>query len=91
MASQLTCELELNTDFCEVVEGEVTPPLTNLMQKDLKQEYNVQIPHRAVTLFNLFMMDQSMDQIVKQLRESAEKVARSIEQGYEKERSTFLH
>ncbi|WP_163100419.1 M20/M25/M40 family metallo-hydrolase [Peribacillus alkalitolerans] len=84
MASQLTCEIELNTEFCEVVEGEVTPPPTNLIQKDLKKEYNVQIPHRAVTLFNLFIMEQSMEGIVEQLRASAEKVARRIEQGFEK-------
>jgi arginine utilization protein RocB len=89
MASQLTCELELNTEFCEAVEGEVTPPPTNLMQKDLKKEYNVQIPHRAVTLFNMFMMEQSMDTVVTQLRQSAEKVARSIEQGYRKKAIRF--
>ncbi|PGL70192.1 M20/M25/M40 family metallo-hydrolase [Bacillus sp. AFS055030] len=89
MASQLTCELELNTDYCEVIEGEVTPPPTNLIQKDLKKEYNVQIPHRAVTLFNLFIMEQSMDAITKKLQTSAQKVARKIEQGYETRATHF--
>ena len=54
MASLITAELELNTDLCDIVEGEASPPPTNLLQRDLKEEYSVQIPHRAVTLFNLF-------------------------------------
>ena len=41
MVSQITCELELNTDFCEKVGGEVTPPPTSLYQKDLKRGYSV--------------------------------------------------
>jgi arginine utilization protein RocB len=89
MASLLTNELELNTEFCEVVEGEVTPPPTNLIQKDLKKEYNVQIPHRAVTMFNMFIMERSMNEVVDHLRKSAEKVARTIEQGYEKRAAHF--
>ncbi|MCM3117569.1 M20/M25/M40 family metallo-hydrolase [Neobacillus sp. MER 74] len=89
MASLLTNELELNTEFCEVVEGEVTPPPTNLIQKDLKKEYNVQIPHRAITMFNLFIMERSMNEVVEHLRKSAEKVARRIKQGYEKRAAHF--
>jgi arginine utilization protein RocB len=89
MASQITCELELNTQYCEFVEDEVTPPPTCLMQKDLKREYNAQIPHRAITLFNMFLMEKPMKNIVKQLRASAQKVARDIEGGYENRAVSF--
>lgn len=82
MASQITCEMELNTDFCEDVEGEVTPPPTNLIQRDLKEEYSVQIPHRAVTLFNLFLYEKSIDQVLASLRQTADKAARRVEQMY---------
>ena len=37
MASELTRELEFNTDYCEKVGDEVTPPPTVLIQKDFKK------------------------------------------------------
>jgi arginine utilization protein RocB len=89
MASHLTCELELNTELCEMIEGETTPPPTNLWQKDLKKEYNAQIPHRTATLFNLFLMEKTMDKVVEQLREYVEKVARQIERNYEERAEKF--
>jgi arginine utilization protein RocB len=89
MASQLTCELELNTSFCEVVEGEATPPPTNLIQKDLKKEYSVQIPHRAVTLFNLFLLEKRMEDVVEPLLHAARNVAGKIIQSYEKQAAQY--
>ena len=82
MASCLNTELELNPAFCERVEGEVTPPPTNLIQKDLKKEYSVQIPHRAATLFNLFVLDKPMDTLLSELRQAAQRAAEQIKQGY---------
>jgi arginine utilization protein RocB len=90
MASHLTCELELNTDFCEVVEGEASPPPTNLIQKGLKKDYSVQIPHRAVTLFNLFVFEKKMDEIVKNLFETAQQVAAKIKNDYEKQAKNYV-
>lgn len=89
MVSQIVQELELNADFCEVVGDEVTPPPTCLYQRDLKKEYSVQIPDRAVTLFNLFVMEKPMAEAVSQLRQLSEKVARQIEQNYAKHASAF--
>ncbi|MCF6408353.1 M20/M25/M40 family metallo-hydrolase [Pseudalkalibacillus salsuginis] len=79
MAAELTRELELNTAFCEMIDGEVTPPPTNLMQKDLKEEYSVQIPHVAVTLFNMMVMERTVHEINKDLLSLAHKVAGRIE------------
>ncbi|MFY0544056.1 M20/M25/M40 family metallo-hydrolase [Brevibacillus sp. H7] len=89
IASQLTCELELNTSFCEVVDGEATPPPTNLMQKDLKKEYSVQIPHRAVTLFNLFLLEKKLDDVVEPLLQAARNVAERIKQAHGKRAAHF--
>lgn len=89
MASQITCEFELNTEFCERVEGEVTPPPTNLSQKDLKEDYSVQIPHRAVTLFNLFLFEKPMNELVDQLYRLAKKVASQIEARYAQQAAQF--
>ncbi|QRG67492.1 M20/M25/M40 family metallo-hydrolase [Brevibacillus choshinensis] len=89
MASQLTCELELNTSFCEIVEGEASPPPTNLIQKDLKKEYSVQIPHRAVTLFNLFLLEKRMEDVVEPLLQAARRVADQLKQTYVRHASLF--
>ncbi|PGX39686.1 hypothetical protein COE67_17640, partial [Priestia megaterium] len=89
MASLLTAEIELNTEFCEVIEGEATPPPTNLIQRDLKDEYSTQIPHRAVTLFNLFLLEKQMGDVVLSLREKAIKVAAQIEDNYMKQATHF--
>ncbi|WP_377888617.1 M20/M25/M40 family metallo-hydrolase [Alkalihalobacillus sp. R86527] len=82
MAAEVTRELELNQDFCEIVEGEVTPPPTNLMQKDLKEEYSVQIPHVGVTLFNVLGMESSIEEMTNKLFKSVEKAAKRIEEHY---------
>ncbi|WP_035351566.1 M20/M25/M40 family metallo-hydrolase [Fictibacillus gelatini] len=89
MASLLTAELELNTDFCEKVEGDVTPPPTNLIQRDLKEDYSVQIPHRAVTLFNLFLFEKTMEEIVEPLRQTALSVAEKIKSSYAAHAESF--
>lgn len=54
---------------CDIVDGEASPPPTNLLQRDLKEDYSVQIPHRAVTLFNLFLLEKSMTDVVSLLRQ----------------------
>lgn len=63
MVSELNRLLELNSDYCEEADGEVTPPPTNLMQKDLKEAYSVQTPHTAVSLFNVLMMKRSSEEL----------------------------
>lgn len=82
MVSELTQALELNTDFCEQVDGEVTPPPTNLMQKDLKDGYSVQSPHSAVTNFNILTMERPLDQLNEHLLKVAKQSARKMEKHY---------
>lgn len=82
MASVLTAEMELNTNFCEKVGNETTPPPTNLIYRDLKKKYSTQIPHRTVTLFNLFLFERGMTDVISLLQQKAVKAAREIEQSY---------
>lgn len=89
MASFITSELELNTDFCEQVENERTPPPSNLIQYGLKKGYSVQIPHRAVTLFNLFLLNKTMGEVMDDLREKAETVAEKIVSSYKKQIDSY--
>lgn len=89
MVAQIARELELNTDFCEVFDGEVSPPPTNLLQTDLKEEYSVQIPHRAVALFNLFLQKKTLDDVTNSLMAAAKRAAKRIGEHYGGEASRF--
>jgi arginine utilization protein RocB len=89
MVAQIAAELELNTDFCEVLDREVSPPPTNLWQTDLKEDYSVQIPHRAVTLFNLFLQRKSLDDVTRSLVEVAKRAAKRIEEQHHVQASRF--
>ncbi|WP_027408085.1 M20/M25/M40 family metallo-hydrolase [Anoxybacteroides tepidamans] len=89
MVAQVVNELELNTDFCEVFGREVSPPPTGLFQTDLKEDYSVQIPHRAVTLFNLFLQKKSMDEVTEELLELAKRAGKRIEERYREQAVRF--
>ncbi|NNU84913.1 M20/M25/M40 family metallo-hydrolase [Geobacillus sp. BMUD] len=89
MVAQIINELELNTDFCEVSGEEVSPPPTNLLQMDLKEDYSVQIPHRAVTLYNLFLQQKSLDDVTQALVELARRAAERIEKKYQEQAARF--
>lgn len=90
MISELNRFIELNEQFCEFFESdEVTPPPTNLMQKDLKEEYSVQIPHESVSMFNLFVMNRSFQKLHQMLWETAKRAARQIEDTYSKREKEF--
>lgn len=89
MVSELNRLLELNDTFCEIVDGEVTPPPTNLMQKDLKEEYSVQIPHESVSMFNILMMNRSLKDIHTLLFQTAVQAAEQIERTYRVREKSF--
>ncbi|AWI37261.1 M20A subfamily peptidase [Bacillus safensis FO-36b] len=89
MVSELNRLLELNSDYCEEVDGEVTPPPTNLMQKDLKEAYSVQTPHTAVSLFNVLMMKRSSEELHGLLNETAKQAADQIEANLRQKTADF--
>ncbi|MCP3025778.1 M20/M25/M40 family metallo-hydrolase [Halobacillus sp. A5] len=90
MISYLAKELELNEAFIEEVDGEKTPPPISLMQRDLKEEYSVQSPQAAVTMYNVLYMKQSIDEINKKLINAAERAKKNIIEHYHKQASFYL-
>ncbi|MGX1193098.1 M20/M25/M40 family metallo-hydrolase [Metabacillus sp. SLBN-84] len=87
--SELNRLLELNENYSEKAGGEVTPPPMNLMQKDLKEEYSVQIPHEAVSLFNILTMKRSMLELHGMLMNTASAAARRVEKFYDEKASHY--
>lgn len=89
MVSEINRLLELNADYCEKVDGEVTPPPVNLMQKDLKEAYSVQTPHTAVTLFNVLSMKRSASELHQMSLKTAEQAAEEITANIRKKTQDF--
>ncbi|QTM99729.1 M20/M25/M40 family metallo-hydrolase [Sediminibacillus dalangtanensis] len=83
MISFLSEELELNESFVEKVGEEVTPPPVSLMQRDLKEEYSVQTPVSAVSMYNVHYLKQSIEMINEKLFRAARNAATAIERHYD--------
>ncbi|MFZ3577100.1 M20/M25/M40 family metallo-hydrolase [Virgibacillus sp. DJP39] len=79
MVSFLAQQLELNEAFIEKIGDEVTPPPVSLMQRDLKQEYSVQTPNAAISMYNVLYLKQTFDELNEKLLTSTKKAAREIE------------
>ncbi|WP_404452933.1 M20/M25/M40 family metallo-hydrolase [Virgibacillus necropolis] len=79
MVSFLSQHLELNEAFIEKIDDEVTPPPVSLMQRDLKEEYSVQTPNAAISMYNVLYLKQTFDEINKKLLASTKMAAQEIE------------
>ncbi|WP_173916227.1 M20/M25/M40 family metallo-hydrolase [Halobacillus sp. Marseille-Q1614] len=90
MISYLAKELELNEAFIEEVDEDRTPPPISLMQKDLKEEYSVQTPQAAVTMYNVLFMKQSINEINEKLLNAAERAKKNIIEHYYKQSAYYL-
>ncbi|WP_252504872.1 M20/M25/M40 family metallo-hydrolase [Sporosarcina sp. Marseille-Q4943] len=71
MASYLTRAMEFNSDFVEEVYGEKTPLPVCLQQVDLKEDYSTQTSHHSAALYNVFLMRQNADDIMKIFKDTA--------------------
>ncbi|HLR01386.1 MAG TPA: M20/M25/M40 family metallo-hydrolase [Virgibacillus sp.] len=79
MTSFLTNHIELNQSFIEVSGQEVTPPPVSLMQRDLKEEYSVQTPQAAISMYNILYFNQSFDELNDKLKQGAKMAANDVE------------
>lgn len=79
MTSFLSSQIELNESFIEVSGDEVTPPPVSLMQRDLKEEYSVQTPQAAISMYNILYFRQSFDELNSKLLQGARKAAKNVE------------
>lgn len=89
MISYLAKELELNESFIEKTGDEVTPPPVSLMLRDLKEEYSVQTPQAAVSMYNVLYLKQSMDDITEKLLLAANRAGKQITNHYQEKAEIF--
>ena len=72
IAAAITTRINLNPEFSDVADGEVTLPPITLKQRDLKTEYSVQIAKSAVVFFNYATHCSTPDVILDKMMNAAE-------------------
>lgn len=68
IVAELTRRINLNTDLCDIVEGEVTLPPMSLKQQDLKPEYSVQTAKTAHAFYNFSTHYSTPDMVLEKMR-----------------------
>lgn len=87
VAEKIASKLELNTDFCDVVNGEVTPPPSMVYLRDRKMEYNVSTPQSIGMYFSLLLLTSGVEEVLFKLKrlseEALEEAVHQVERSYE--------
>ncbi len=88
IAAAITSRVNLNPEFCDIVDGEATLPPITLKQRDLKPEYSVQIARTATVFFNYATHVSTPDEVLDKMKnagqECFEEVIDTINQRYKK-------
>ena len=88
ISSAIMEEINFNTKYCDVAEGEVTVPPISLRQQDLKPEYSVQTAKSSYLYFNFgthrSTPDEIMDKVIDGAYLAFQKVIDTLNIEYEK-------
>lgn len=88
LVAELTRRINLNTDLCDIVEGEVTLPPMSLKQQDLKPEYSVQTAKTAHAFYNFATHYSTPDKVLEKMQgiamEAFEAVLEAVNEQYKK-------
>lgn len=66
MNSYITQAIEYNRQFKEQFEGEFTPVPVTIVNKDIKETYDVQTPFRTFALYNMFLFNKTPQVLYRQ-------------------------
>lgn len=78
IAAAITERINLNPEFCDVAEGEVTLPPVTLRQRDLKPEYSVQIAKTALVFFNYATHCSTPDEVLAKMLKAGQECFQSV-------------
>ncbi len=72
LAAALVDRINLNPEFCDSIDGEVSLPPISLKFRDLKPEYSVQVAKTTNVFFNYATHSSNPDEIMKKMVKAAE-------------------
>lgn len=70
--SEIVKKTELNPEFSDVVEGEITPPPSWIQFKDSKEVYDVSTPEGAGGYFSILTLKKTPKEVINQLKNICE-------------------
>mgnify|MGYP001813475311 FL=1 len=72
LLSEIVLQTELNTDYCDVVRGEVSPPPSWSYMRDNKEVYDASIPGSAGGYLSLISLNKAPAELLRQLKATCE-------------------
>lgn len=88
ISSAIMTRINMNTEFCDVVDGEVSLPPISLYQRDQKPEYSVQVGKTSVLYFNYATHSSTPDMVLEKMKNAAleafEGVVNKLQDQYKK-------
>lgn len=78
LIAEVTRRMSLNTDLCDISQGEVTVPPISLKQSDTKVGYSVQTALTAFSYYNYFTHGISPDQVLEKCRRIGEEAFQEV-------------
>lgn len=78
LIAEVTRRMSLNTELCDVSQGEVTMPPISLKQSDTKVGYSVQTALTAFSYYNYFTHGISPDQVLAKCRKIGEEAFQEV-------------
>jgi arginine utilization protein RocB len=89
LSSAITERINLNADFCDIAEGEVSLPPITLKQRDLKPEYSVQIAKTSTLFFNYATHTSTPDEVLEKMKQAASEAFQSTIDSLNREYKRF--
>ena len=71
ISASIISRINLNVEYCDTVEGEVSLPPITLKSKDLKPEYSCQIAKTACLYFNYATQSSTPDEVMVKMKKAA--------------------
>ncbi|MBS4026832.1 MAG: M20/M25/M40 family metallo-hydrolase, partial [Clostridia bacterium] len=78
IAAEITREFNLNMEYCDNADGEVSLPPITLRQQDLKTEYSVQTARNSFLYFNYATHNSTPDQVMDKMIKGATKAFMNV-------------
>jgi arginine utilization protein RocB len=75
LLSEIVLQTELNTDYCDVVRGEVSPPPSWSYMRDNKEVYDASIPASAGGYLSLISLNKTPGDLILQLKATCQYAA----------------
>jgi len=77
IAASIIDRINMNVDFCDIVDGEATLPPVTLRNRDLKPEYSVQTAQTTSLFFNYATHSSTPDEVMEKMVNAAQGATQS--------------